>query len=322
MTSQSSSGHPFAGVPLSGPSANRAAERRRDPAWLDAAFVSDAVRILLMREGLPLVEGSQGQQGPRPILWLGSQATIFARGAMRIFLGLDHRDAPLFALVVPTHFSLSASPIAGLGVFEDFRLAALGMDDFDAGAAVAARALHEWHARHEHCAKCGHASEVEEAGWKRRCPDCGAEHFPRVDPVAIMLVTHRDKNGGEKCLLGRQAAWRPGMWSCLAGFVEPGETFEQAAVRELFEEAGCRARPESVRYLFCQPWPFPSSLMIGLVLEAETDDIVVDPHELETARWFTREELAQIMAGQHLEVNAPSPVAVAHHIMKAWLDGR
>ncbi len=302
-------------IPLTGFNANRAAEHRRDAAWLAAAFTADNVRILMLREGLPLVEGSQGQQGPRPLLWLGPQAGMLAPSAQRFFLGVDDRGAPLFALDLPDSFSLSSSPIAGLGVFEDFRLAALGMNAFDCGAAATARALHEWHMRHSHCANCGHPSDPEEAGWKRRCPDCGAEHFPRVDPVAIMLAVH-----GDKCLLGRQAAWRPGMWSCLAGFVEPGETFEQAAARELFEEAGCRANPETARYLFCQPWPFPSSLMIGLILEATSEDLAIDFSEIETARWFTREEAKAIMAGQHPEVGAPSPLAVAHHILKAWVE--
>lgn len=309
-------------IPLTGFGANRSAERRGDADWLSAAFASDKVRILMLREGLPLVEGSIGQQGPRPLLWLGPQAGMLAPAAPRFFLGVDDRDAALFALDLPDSFSLSSSPIAGLGVFEEFRLAALGMNAFDCGAAATARALHEWHARHTHCSNCGHPSDISEAGWKRRCPDCGAEHFPRVDPVAIMLATYRDKNGVDKCLLGRQAAWRPGMWSCLAGFIEPGETFEQAAARELFEEAGCRARPETARYLFCQPWPFPSSLMIGLILEAESEDLAIDFSEIETARWFTRDEAKAIMAGQHPEVGAPPPLAVAHHILKAWLEGR
>ena len=202
-------------IPLAGFSANRSAERRGDAAWLSAAFGRESARILLLREGRPLVEGSAGQPGPRPLLWLGPQAGVLAPAAPRYFLGVDEQEAPLFALDLPDWFSLSSSPISGLGVFEDFRLAAMGMNAFDSGAAATARALHEWHARHTHCSNCGHPSELDEAGWKRRCPDCGAEHFPRVDPVAIMLATYRDSSGVEKCLLGRQAAWPPRMWSCL-----------------------------------------------------------------------------------------------------------
>jgi NAD+ diphosphatase len=302
-------------VPFAGAGLDRAAHRRRDKAWLDQAFNSDAARVLVMREALPLVEGSIGQQGPRPVIWLGPQAAMLSQKAQRLFLGETAKGAPVFALELPSSFDLSSSPVAGIGVFEDFRLAAMGMSETDASAAVAARALFEWHRRHGFCSNCGTRTTVEEAGWKRKCDDCGAEHFPRVDPVAIMLAVV-----GDKCLLGRQAAWRPGFWSALAGFVEPGETIEQAAARELFEEAGVTAKGPA-RYLFGQPWPFPSSLMIGLILEAESEDLKVDTSELETARWFTRDEAAAMMAGTHPEFFAPPHIAVAHHIVKAWLEG-
>jgi NAD+ diphosphatase len=130
-----------------------------------------------------------------------------------------------------------------------------------------------------------------------------------------MLAVH-----GDRCLMGRQKAWRPGFWSCLAGFVEPGETIEQAAAREVLEEAGVRCTAAPGEYLFCQPWPFPSSLMIGLILYAEDDKITVDAHELETARWFTRDEAKAMMAGTHPEAHAPMRFAVAHHVLKAWLE--
>jgi NAD+ diphosphatase len=313
-----------AAIPLVPAGLDRVAHRRRDAAWLDAAFQSDKVRILLMREGLPLVVGSApasapqmvgSQLGPgRPLLWLGAQAGMLSPKAVRVFLGETAKGSPVFALEVPASFSLDASPIAGLGVFDDFRTAASTMDAFDGGAAAAARALFEWHRRHGFCASCGARTQVQEAGWKRKCEDCGAEHFPRVDPVAIMLAVRDDK-----CLLGRQKAWRPGFWSCLAGFVEPGETIEQAAAREIFEEAGVRCSAPA-DYLFCQPWPFPSSLMIGLILGAESEEIVIDGSELETARWFSREETAAMMAGRHPEAFAPPRFAIAHHVIKAWLD--
>ncbi len=312
-------------IPLVAEAIDRAAHHRRDTAWLDDAFASDSVRILLMREGLPLVEGSAPPVGGgapgvhfggvRPLLWLGAQAALLSPKATRVFLGLSAKGSPLFALEVPTGFNLSASPIAGLGVFEDFRAAASGLDAFEAGAATTARALFEWHRRNGFCASCGARTDLVEAGWKRKCDDCGAEHFPRVDPVAIMLAVR-----GDACLLGRQAAWRPGFWSCLAGFVEPGETVEQAAVRELFEEAGVRASPANADYLFCQPWPFPSSLMVGLIIEANSEAITVDATELEAARWFTRDETMAMMAGVHPDLFAPPRLAVAHHVIRAWLD--
>lgn len=303
-------------IPLVASGLDRAGHRRRDAGWLEAAFASDHARVLLMKDGAPLVEGSLGQQGPRPILWLGPQAAMLAPRAQRVFLGETANGAPAFALDLPSSFSLSSSPIAGMGVFEDFRLAASSMSQDDASAAAVARALFEWRKRHGFCSVCGCRTELQEAGWKAKCPDCEAEHFPRVDPVAIMLAVR-----GDKCLLGRQAAWRPGFWSCLAGFVEPGETIEQAAARELLEEAGIIASPVSTRYLFGQPWPFPSSLMIGLIMEAQSEAITVDPGELEDARWFSREDITAMMAGAHPTLHAPPRLAVAHHILRAWLDG-
>ena len=154
---------------------------------------------------------------------------------------------------------------------------------------------------------------MAEAGWKRVCPNCAAEHFPRTDPVAIMLATH-----GDKCLLGRQATWPAGFWSALAGFVEPGETVEQAAARELEEEAGIKADPTNAEYLFCQPWPFPSSLMVGIIIEAETTEISTEQDELEAARWITREEARQVLAGTHPDIYCPPDMAIAHQILKEW----
>jgi NAD+ diphosphatase len=317
--------HSSGGVmPLTSPDLDRAAHYRRDADWLDKAFTSDRVRVLIMRDGLPLVEGGGPPRGPsppgsrfaghRPLLWLGSQAALLAQSYTRIFLGLSPKGSPIFALELGSGFSLSSSPIAGLGVFEDFRSAAAGLDAFDAGCAATARALFEWHRRHGYCSACGAPSRLQEAGWKRRCEECRAEHFPRVDPVAIMLAV---RNGS--CLLGRQASWPRGFWSCLAGFVEPGESIEDAACRELLEEAGVRSSPANATYLFCQPWPFPASLMLGLILEADSDEIRVDPSELEAARWVSREETALIMSGGHPDIFAPPPLAVAHHVIQAWL---
>ncbi|MDP3491495.1 MAG: NAD(+) diphosphatase [Hyphomonadaceae bacterium] len=313
-----------ADIPLVPAGLDRAAHHRRDPAWLDAAFNSDRARVLMMREGQILVEGSAPASAPaqigaplppgRPVLWLGSQAGMLSPKATRIFLGETVKGSPVFALEMPTSFSLDSSPIAGLGVFDDFRAAASAFDAFNGGCAATARAIFEWHRRHGFCPNCGARTKIVEAGWKRVCEDCAAEHFPRVDPVAIMLAVR-----GDKCLLGRQKAWRPGFWSCLAGFVEPGETIEQAAAREIFEDAGVRCTTKA-DYLFCQPWPFPSSLMIGMILEADGEEITVDESELETARWFTREETASMMAGTNPDAFPPMHFAIAHHVIKAWLE--
>lgn len=296
-------------IPLGSRPIDRAGHHRTDEAWLNAAMAREDVLILLIHKGLPLVGPDGG------LVWLGPEAAKVAADAKRLFLGLDKSGAPVFALDVGEAFELESSLIAGTGEFQDFRMCLARMPELEANLASTARSLFEWHKSHRFCAKCGSESEVEEAGWKRVCPACKAQHFPRTDPVAIMLATR-----GDKCLLGRQKMWPAGMWSCLAGFIEPGETLEQGAARELHEEAGIVCHPANAEYLFCQPWPFPSSLMIGMLLPAENEDITIDPAELEAARWVTRAEARDILAGKHAEIFAPMSFAVAHHILKEWAE--
>ena len=182
------------------------------------------------------------------------------------------------------------------------------------GILAEAKALLHWHARHRFCANCGGPTQTSCAGFRRDCAACGAQHFPRTDPVAIMLVVR-----GERCLLGRQARFAPGMYSCLAGFIEPGETVEDAVRRETFEEAGVRVGP--VRYVASQPWPFPANLMVGCLGEALTEEITLDRDELEDARWFHRHEVALMLDGHHPDgLRGPVPIAIAHHLIRTWLD--
>jgi NAD+ diphosphatase len=182
------------------------------------------------------------------------------------------------------------------------------------GATGCAKAMLDWHARHRFCANCGQPSTMRAAGWRRECDACSAQHFPRVDPVVIMVAV-----SGERCLLGRQARFAPGMYSALAGFLEPGETIEDAVRREILEEAGIPC--SRVVYLASQPWPFPSSLMIGCFAKATTEEISIDRTELEDARWFSRAELAAMFAGSHPhELKAPQPFAIAHHLLKAFVE--
>ena len=311
-------------MPLAEKPVNRAAHRRSDPEWLANAKGQGDVLVLALRGGEPLLDGPTGpnvgfgrrHSGPaRPLFWLGPEAFELATGAPNVFLGTDTRSAPIFAIDLPEEFDLSASPLTGLAGFQDMRGAVQMLPALDANLAATARSLFEWHRRHGFCANCGSATDVVEAGWKRACPNCGAEHWPRTDPVAIMLAVR-----GDKCLLGRGAGWPEGFLSALAGFVEPGETVEQAAARELEEEAGIKADPANAEYLFCQPWPFPSSLMMGLVLPADSEEISVEQDELEFATWVSRDEARQMLAGQHPDYFCPPPMAVAHHILKVWAE--
>ena len=176
----------------------------------------------------------------------------------------------------------------------------------------------DWHARHRHCARCGEPTRIAKGGWQRNCDACQAEHFPRVDPVTIMLVQHEDN-----LLLGRQPRFPAGNFSALAGFVEPGETIEEAVAREVFEEAGVRVR--DVTYVMSQPWPFPSSLMIGCLAHADDQALTIDANELDDARWFTRAEVEEAMqaakdGGRGEAFGAPPPFAVAHHLLKWWVE--
>jgi NAD+ diphosphatase len=177
-----------------------------------------------------------------------------------------------------------------------------------------AKALLHWHLRHRYCANCGAPSRVAQCGWRRDCPRCEAQHFPRTDPVVIMLAVT-----GSRCLLGRSARFAPGMWSCLAGFVEPGESIEDATRRETKEEAGIDCG--RVTFFDSQPWPFPTSLMIGCHTQALNDEITVDRNELEDARWFDKDEVLLMLQRRHpKELFTPPPVAIAHHIIRAWVE--
>lgn len=306
MVSQTNNSHL---IPLGSRPIDRAGHHRSDPDWIAAAYAREDVLVFLFQGGLPLVARDGG------LVWLGPEAARLAPEADPLFLGLDKTGTPVFALEMPGNFDLNTSLIAGTGDFQDFRRCLTAMPEMDANLASTVRSIFEWHRSHRFCAKCGAESARADAGWKRVCPDCKAEHFPRTDPVAIMLAV-----SGDKCLLGRQKMWPAGMWSCLAGYIEPGETLEQGAARELHEEAGIVCDPAEAEYLFCQPWPFPSSLMIGLILPAQNEDITVDPSELEAARWITRDEARQVIAGEHPEIFAPMRFAVAHYILKEWAE--
>lgn len=231
-----------------------------------------------------------------------------------VFLGLDGENGR-FGVGIEQESALSLKGRNGIIVLDLRSVIAQGLIPPEAIANVAAaKALLHWHERHGHCANCGAQSTPVHGGWRRDCPACGAEHFPRTDPVVIMLAVN-----GERCLLGRQARFPEGMWSCLAGFVEPGESIEEAVRRETLEEAGIHC--QRVAYFGSQPWPFPMSLMIGCFVEAGSENIEIDRTELEAARWFSREEVAQLLTRQHPgRLWSPPPFAIAHHIMRGWVE--
>jgi NAD+ diphosphatase len=292
----------FARSPL-----DRAAHHRRDAAWIAAALEAADTKLVPFFQHRPFVTEEGGVVG---VGWLnsGARARIAPADAPLLFLGVDAQSAAHFALQISDD-----ATVADIGRFDDLRALGPRLSREELAMIGPAKAVFEWHAKNGFCASCGAPSRVAEAGWKRECPACSAEHFPRVDPVCIMLPVFADK-----CLLGRQRTWPRGMHSALAGFIEPGETIEEAVARETLEEAGLRVR--EVRLHSTQPWPFPHSLMIGAIAAVENDDENVDPHELESARWFTREEARALIATRHPDAFCPPPFAIAHQILKSWAE--
>lgn len=200
-------------------------------------------------------------------------------------------------------------------LFCELRAKMWWMTPRDAELAATARALFEWHRTHRFCSTCGEKSDMAMSGWQRNCPSCGRSHFPRTDPVVIMLITR-----GDKVLMGRSPGWPEGMYSLLAGFVEPGETVEAAVRREVFEETGIKVN--DVTYLASQPWPFPASLMLGCWGEAVSEEIQIDPNEIEDARWIGRDEMLEAFAGRHPHILPARKGAIAQFILSNWLADR
>ncbi len=305
----------FAGNPL-----DRAGERRGDQAWIAARLADPESLALALWNGAPLMRPPAGPVGPgiyRLAYFPAPMAAKIAGGEERLlFMGLWQERA-VFALDFDGSADPTEGPLQGLGAFEELRGLALQMTQAEAAIAATAKGVFEWRRRHRFCSVCGRPSEPREGGWKRVCPACHAEHFPRTDPVVIMLAVQATPEG-ERCLLGRQARFPPGMWSALAGFVEPGESVEEACARELHEEAALDTL--SVAYRSTQPWPYPSSLMIGLIAEVAPGEATPDQTELEAVRWFTRAQARALLAGDMDGAFAPPPLAIAHHLLKAWAE--
>jgi NAD+ diphosphatase len=300
---------PFAGNPL-----NRASEKRTDAHWIESRRHDPSSLILPLWRLEPFLLEPKKSGAPIELGLLrpGVADSLAGAEAPCIFLGLDGDNA-VFALdVSDAGDPANGGPLAGLGYFREARAAAQMASLRDAAIIAQAKALIDWHQRHGFCPRCGARTKLMDAGYRRLCGKCNAEHFPRVDPVVIMLATH-----GEACLVGRGKQFPPGMFSSLAGFVEPGETIEEAVRRELMEEASVKV--SEVTYYATQPWPFPSSLMIGCFAKAESRDAKADDNEIAEVRWIERSVARELIGGKQLAgVRLPPPIAIAHHLIKTW----
>lgn len=288
---------------------DRRAELRDDAAAIAALAADGRARFVVVAGSRVLLTG--GAEAPVAALDRATARELAIPGVEPVFLGLDGQGGGWFALAGRT----DGEPPAGFEAMELRALAVAGLLPAPHyGALATARALLHWHAGHRHCSRCGAPSRSVSAGWKRLCPACGTEHFPRTDPVVIMSV---ERDG--RCLLGRGHAFPEGMWSCLAGFVEPGETIEAAVRRETREEAGITVG--RIAYVASEPWPFPGSLMIGVRAEATSETIRIDPTELAGCRWFDRAEVRLLFDRRHPDgLFAPPPIAIAHHLLRGFAE--
>lgn len=274
---------------------DRRAEFRSDGEWLEQAWADERTRVLPVHDGvIPMDPGAARIRFLLPV--------EVPHDAERMLLGTDTRGITWFAARVPVD-----APSAGL------REVGADLDGDEVALATTAIALDNWHGAHPRCSRCGAATVPAQAGWVRRCPDDGSEHYPRTDPAVIVLVIDDD----DRALLGRQGRWQPTWFSTLAGFVEPGESAEAAVRREIFEEAGVTV--DEMTYLGSQPWPFPCSLMLGYHAWATSTDIVVDGEEIVEARWFSRVELAAACAAG--KVAMPPAVSIARRLIERWYGG-
>ena len=278
---------------FSGEGLDRADHLRADEGAIDALRAQPEARQLIWENGAPAVDE------------LGKLVWEPVNGPTPLFLGLSH-GAPRFSSLPDGNAPVDARA--------HFQLLSL-LDAGQAPTFAAALSLANWHRRHGHCSVCGEPTQPNRGGWSRACGACGSEHYPRVDPVVIMLAEHDGR-----LLLGRQPHYPPGRYSALAGFVEPGESIEAAVARELMEEAGIAVR--NVHYLTSQPWPFPNSLMIGAYAEAIDDSLTIDVNELDDARWFSRSEVISGLAHeQDAPFQAPPHSAIARTLLELWVDG-
>ena len=304
--------HIFSGNPL-----DRGETQRRDEEWITKTAQDPNSRFLPMWGPKVLITEHSDPSG-HGLGWLTMQ-DLKQAGINSTVMLLGMLDGTAYYAVDLSNQETAGEQLQGLNgyYFEDARNAAEQLlTGPDAGILAQGRAQINWHNRHGFCSVCGHETVIQRGGQKRVCPGCKAEHFPRVDPVIICLVTD-----GERCLLGqsRGRLARMNRYSALAGFVDQGESIEEAVSREIMEEAGLQVH--NVRYHSSQPWPFPSSLMMGCHAEAATTEINMDPEEMTDVKWFGRQEVLQALAGENEQLLLPGPVAIAHHLIKTWANG-
>lgn len=310
-------------VTFGGSGLDRAGELRGDAKAIAALRQDPDARAILFWSGKPLIyperpAGLVRLAMDHPVLEdLQNEAILLGRedGAPRFACDLSGWEPEDDTSQVGAFLDTSEQRHPLLGnelAFAELRRVMTWLTPRDAELAATGKAIFGWHETHRYCARCGAQSILANAGWQRDCPACKSSHFPRTDPVVIMLITH-----GNSVLMGRSPGWPEGMYSLLAGFVEPGETLEAAVRREVFEEAGVRVG--AVGYLSSQPWPFPASLMFGCQGEALSREITIDPTEIEDAMWVSREDMMQVFSGEHPKILPARKGAIAHFLLENWL---
>lgn len=312
MNSNQSIPHIFAGNPL-----DRGDQVRRDEEWLKQRAKDPGSKFLPLADLNVLIANGQGTSAPESLGWLRTnEMDQLGIDGSPVFLGLSN-DAAHFVIDI----SKNENAVKGLSDngrwrFEDARRATESLSGADAGIVAQARAQVSWHSKNGFCAICGHETLVKRGGQVRQCTKCETEHYPRTDPVVITVVTD-----GDRCLLGqsRGRLSRTNTYSALAGFVDQGESIEEAVAREIMEEAGIHVA--NVRYHSSQPWPFPFSLMIGCHADAASTEIDMDEEEMSDVRWFDRAEVLLSLEGKNDALTLPTPIAIAHHLIKSWANG-
>ncbi len=297
---------------LAEPAVDRRSERRGDADWLAGRLADpDSLLTVVWRER-SLVVDAHGDRAPEPgLVPVTDVASLVEQADEVVYLG-DAGGRSYFSADLSDREDPLSGPLRGAGRLVELRQVGAAMSAAGGNLLAYARAMATWHRRHRFCGRCGGPTASRNAGHLRVCSGCGAEHFPRTDPAVIMLV----HTGGDDdaCLLGRQASWQPGVFSALAGFVEPGESLEAAVAREVLEETGIAV--DTVEYHSSQPWPFPTSIMLGFLATSSGGEVRVDGEELEQAVWVRRSELAYALRTR--EVRLPPPFSIARRLIDDW----